>query len=214
MEVTHADPPVGRFAYCGLVRVSEPGHLESGGARSDIARQANGIRGRLDALKRAIPSRQRSPGHARAGLSLVDGLPSSTGMRAAGVPLMRKLLNISVVAISLAVAACNEGKMGPPGPIGPQGPQGVIGPAGRQGPVGERGNVGPAGAEGPQGPPGPPGAKGDPGSPGAFHVVTGTDTVRCSDDEVLVSLMCESGAPDGAKCATAGTAATGLCLRK
>lgn len=147
----------------------------------------------------------------RAGLSLL-GRPSFVKeVQAAGVPPMRKLLSMSVVAAALMVAGCNEGKMGPPGPVGPQGPQGVIGPIGRQGPVGERGNVGPAGAEGP---PGPPGPKGDSGPAAAFHIVTGTDSVRCSDDEVLVSLVCERGAPDGAKCATSGTTATGLCIRK
>jgi hypothetical protein len=154
-------------------------------------------------LKQAIPQPKRSPADARAGLSLA-------GMG----PPMRKLLSISAVAALLALAACDEGKMGPPGPLGPQGPQGVIGPAGRQGPPGERGNVGPAGAEGPQGPPGPPGPKGDNGPTAAFHVVTGAGTVRCSDDEVLVSLVCEKGAPDGASCTTAGTTATGLCVRK
>jgi hypothetical protein len=44
--------------------------------------------------------------------------------------------------------------------------------------------------------------------------VTGTDTVRCADDEALISLVCASGATDGTKCATPGTAATGLCMRK
>jgi hypothetical protein len=45
-------------------------------------------------------------------------------------------------------------------------------------------------------------------------VVTGTETVRCADDELLVGLVCASGPTDGAKCATPGTAATGLCVRK
>jgi hypothetical protein len=165
-------------------------------------------------LKQAIPQPKRSPAATRAGLSLVGGIPLVARMRGAGVAPMRKLLSMSVVVAALAVAGCNEGKMGPPGPVGPQGPQGVIGPIGRQGPVGERGNVGPAGAEGPQGPPGAPGPKGDPGPTAAFHVVTGTDSVRCSDDEVLVSFVCERGAADGAKCATSGTTATGLCIRK
>jgi hypothetical protein len=66
------------------------------------------------------------------------------------------------------------------------------------------------GAPGPAGPPGP---KGDP-SPALLRVVTGTDTVRCGDDETLVSLVCANGTPDGMKCATPGTAATGLCMRK
>jgi len=41
-----------------------------------------------------------------------------------------------------------------------------------------------------------------------------TDGAHCSDDEVLVSLVCASGATDGAKCAMPGTAATALCVRK
>jgi hypothetical protein len=40
-----------------------------------------------------------------------------------------------------------------------------------------------------------------------------TDTVRCADDEALISLLCASGATDGTKCATPGTAATGVCMR-
>jgi hypothetical protein len=48
----------------------------------------------------------------------------------------------------------------------------------------------------------------------AVRVVTGTDTVRCEDDEVLAGLVCASGATDGTKCATSGTAATGLCVRR
>jgi len=45
-----------------------------------------------------------------------------------------------------------------------------------------------------------------------LRLVTGTDTVRCGDDETMVSLVCASGATDG--CATPGTAATGVCMRK
>ena len=37
------------------------------------------------------------------------------------------------------------------------------------------------------------------------------NSFRCGDDEVLV---CASGATDGAKCATPGAAATGLCVRR
>ena len=47
-----------------------------------------------------------------------------------------------------------------------------------------------------------------------LRLVTGTDTVRCGDDEAMVSLVCASGATDGTKCATPGTAATGVCMRK
>jgi hypothetical protein len=47
-----------------------------------------------------------------------------------------------------------------------------------------------------------------------MRVVTGTDNVRCDDDELLVSLVCASGATDGLKCAAPGTTATALCVRK
>jgi hypothetical protein len=40
------------------------------------------------------------------------------------------------------------------------------------------------------------------------------DVARCADDEILVSLVCTSGPTDGAKCATPGTPATALCVRK
>jgi hypothetical protein len=47
-----------------------------------------------------------------------------------------------------------------------------------------------------------------------IRIVTGTDSVSCQDDETLVSFVCASGAIEGVKCATPGTAATGLCVRK
>src|SRR5215469_16437085 len=91
---------------------------------------------------------------------------------------------------------------GPAGPAGPAGPTGLAGPAGPVGPAG------PAGPAGPQGP------KGDPGPTPAIRVVTGTDRIRCGDDEVLFGFVCASGATDGAKCVTPGAAATGLCVRR
>jgi hypothetical protein len=114
------------------------------------------------------------------------------------------------------------GPLGPPGPVGPQGPQGEAGGQGPVGPAGERGPPGPQGPAGPPGPAGPAGPKGDPGPEPAIRVVTGTDSrvvtgtdsVRCGDDEVLAGFVCASGATDGAKCATPGTAATGLCVRR
>jgi Collagen triple helix repeat (20 copies) len=106
------------------------------------------------------------------------------------------------------------GPPGPPGPVGPQGPQGEAGGQGPVGPGGERGPPGPQGPAGPPGPAGPAGLKGDPGPAPAIRVVTGTDSVRCGDDEVLTGFVCASGATDGAKCATPGTAATGLCVRR
>ena len=106
------------------------------------------------------------------------------------------------------------GPSGPPGPVGPQGPQGGAGGQGPVGPAGERGPPGPQGPPGPPGPAGPAGPKGDPGPAPANRVVTGMDSVRCGDDEILAGFVCASGATDGAKCATPGTAATGLCVRR
>src|SRR5262249_24359545 len=83
-----------------------------------------------------------------------------------------------------------------------------IGPAGPAGPAGPTGLAGPAGPAGPEGP------KGDPGPAPAIRGVTGTDSGRCGDDEVLAGFVCASGATDGAKCATPGAAATGLCVRR
>jgi|SRR5450759_273645 hypothetical protein len=109
---------------------------------------------------------------------------------------MRQLLSISAIVATLAVAGCGQPAPGPQGPPGPQGAAGPQGPAGPSGPVG------------------PPGPKGEPGPAQALRMVTGTDTVACAADEALVSLVCASGATDGTKCTTPGTAATGLCMRK
>jgi hypothetical protein len=51
-----------------------------------------------------------------------------------------------------------------------------------------------------------PGPKCDPGLLPPFRVVTGTDDARCADDEILLSLVCASGATDGGVRATPGTA--------
>ena len=98
---------------------------------------------------------------------------------------------------------------------GPQGPQGQAGPPGEKG---AKGDQGPPGAKGDQGPPGPKGDQGPPGPAGSagsadIRIVSGVKTVKCSDDEVLVSLLCSAGVPDGAEC-SAGVTATGLCMRK
>ena len=92
---------------------------------------------------------------------------------------------------------------------GPQGPQGQAGPPGEKGAKGDQGPTGPTGPKGDQGPPGPAGSAGSAG----LRIVSGVKTVNCGDDEVLVSLLCSAGAPDGAGC-SAGTTATGLCMRK
>ena len=121
---------------------------------------------------------------------------------------MRQLLNCFAILTVLAVGGCGQptpGPQGPAGPAGAQGPQGPAGPVGAQGPQGSAGPLGPAG---------PPGPKGDPAPAPPLRLVTGTDTVRCGDDETMVSLVCASAATDGTKCATPGTAATGVCMRK
>jgi hypothetical protein len=153
-------------------------------------------------------------------------------------PAMRLCFSIAAVLTVLLISGCGQpapgpqgppgppGEAGPPvpvGPAGPQGAQGPQGPVGPQGSVGERGEAGPLGPQGPvgsQGPQGdagaqgPAGPSGQPGPAPPFRVVTGTDNARCADDEILVSLFCASGANDGAKCATPGTEATALCVRK
>jgi hypothetical protein len=92
---------------------------------------------------------------------------------------------------------------------GPQGPQGQAGPPGEKG---EAGPAGPAGPKGDAGPPGPMGPAGSAGS-GGLRVVSGDKSVSCNEDEVLVSVVCSAGAPDGAGC-SAGSTTTGLCMRK
>ena len=46
-----------------------------------------------------------------------------------------------------------------------------------------------------------------------LRVVTGEKSVACNQDEVLVSIVCSAGAPNGTYCTSSG-AATGLCMRK
>ena len=77
-----------------------------------------------------------------------------------------------------------------------------------------RGEAGPQGPAGPAGAAGPPGTKGEPGPSWSVRIVTGTDSVQCAGDELLVSLVCSTGASDGTKCTTPGAALTALCMRK
>ena len=119
---------------------------------------------------------------------------------------MRAATVITVCILSFALAGCFEG------------PQGQAGPPGEKGTAGTAGPMGPKGDPGPPGPIGPAGPKGEAGSPGAagtaaFRIVTGDKTVACNENEVLVSVVCSAGAPDGSGCA-AGSKATGLCMRK
>jgi hypothetical protein len=108
-------------------------------------------------------------------------------------------MKVAVVTMALStflLVACS----------GPQGPQGQAGPAGEKG---EKGDQGPPGPKGDQGLPGPAGSAGSAG----LRIVSGEGTVSCNDDEVLVSVVCSAGAPDGARC-SAGNTTTGLCMRK
>ena len=90
---------------------------------------------------------------------------------------------------------------------GPQGPQGQAGPPGEKGAKGEQG---PPGPKGDQGLPGPAGSAGSTG----LRIVTGEGTVSCTEDEVLVSVVCSTGAPDAARCSAGSKQTTGLCMRK
>jgi hypothetical protein len=82
--------------------------------------------------------------------------------------------------------------------------------SGPQGPQGQAGLPGEKGAKGDQGPPGPAGSAGSAG----LRIVSGERTVSCNDDEVLVSVVCSAGVPDGAGCSALGSTTTGLCMRK
>lgn len=109
---------------------------------------------------------------------------------------------LSVALLSLLLAACS-------GPQGPQGQAGAPGETGPAGPAGPMGPPGPKGDPGPQGQAGPPGPAGGAG----FRIVTGEKAVTCGENEVLVSVVCSAGAPDGAGC-PAATTMSGLCVRK
>ena len=47
-----------------------------------------------------------------------------------------------------------------------------------------------------------------------FVAVTSSAFLSLCASAPMVSLVCASGATDGTKCATPGTAATGVCMRK
>jgi Collagen triple helix repeat (20 copies) len=122
---------------------------------------------------------------------------------------MRIAVGMALAALLLAACSGPQGPQGQAGPPGEKGVAGPVGPAGPNGDQGPQGPVGPKGDEGPQGPVGPPGSAASAG----FRVVSGEKTVSCNEDEVLVSVVCSAGAPDGAGCPGASTT-TGLCMRK
>lgn len=107
-----------------------------------------------------------------------------------------KAIFLSLALLTIVLAGCS----------GPQGPQGQAGSAGPAGPKGDPGPAGPMGLAGPKGDSGPAGNAG-------FRVVTGTTSVSCNSDEVLVSVVCSAGAPNGPQC-PAASETTGLCMRK
>ena len=136
-----------------------------------------------------------------------------------------KIFPVVAIGLALSLAACGrdpgpKGDPGAQGPAGPQGAQGIQGVAGQQGQAGAQGPQGPQGAPGEKGAPGAAGDKGEKGDKGdrgeaalaGLRVVQGDISVACEANETLVSILCTSGAADGAKCPTAP--AVGLCLKK
>jgi hypothetical protein len=106
---------------------------------------------------------------------------------------------LAVALASLLLTACGQGPQGLEGQAGPQGERGAVGPTGPMGPKGDPGTQG------------PPGLRGE-SSPGSkFRMVVGDKTVSCNADEVLVSIACSTGAPDGPSCPKASTT-RGLCM--
>jgi len=141
-------------------------------------------------------------------------IENQNGRVRAGAHIRRGPVRIAVGTMALTtflLVACS-GPQGPQGQAGAPGEKGVAGPAGPMGPKGDQGSPGPAGPKGDQGPPGPTGLPGPPGLTG-FRIVSGDKKVSCNEDEVLVSVVCSGGSPDGAECPTA-TTTTGLCMRK
>lgn len=108
------------------------------------------------------------------------------------------------------------GAQGPQGPQGAPGEKGDKGDTGSVGPAGPAGSIGPAGPVGPAGPIGPAGpaaatAKEEPAK-GSVRVVQEDGPVSCEPNETLVSVFCQSGTPEGAKCSSPPT--VGLCVHK
>ncbi len=97
---------------------------------------------------------------------------------------MRAAHLVLAVALLAGLAACGKGPQGDTGPAGPQGPKGDTGPAGAMGPPG------PAGPAGPQGPQGQQGAAGAGVRVVQSDCTSGSCTVECSGNEVLVTAYC------------------------
>ena len=121
---------------------------------------------------------------------------------------MRVIHRLIVVSLTAVLAGC-----------GSQGPKGDAGPPG---PPGSKGDVGPAGPAGSQGPRGPAGAQGEAGPAGQgvrvvqSTCVSGTCTITCRENEVLVTAYCGPNrnaatylAERTASCGVAANAANG-----
>ena len=122
---------------------------------------------------------------------------------------MRVVSIALLLAASLALGGCFEGKQGPTGPAGlagSPGPKGDKGDPGDRGLAGAPGTPGAKGDAGPAGPAGPAGAAGAAGSTvGRVVTCTGaTCAVKCNPNEFLVSARVT---PEGAACKFTGAGA-------
>jgi collagen triple helix repeat protein len=95
---------------------------------------------------------------------------------------MRPAHLVLAFALLSGLAGCGKG---PQGDTGPAGPKGDTGPAGPAGPKGEVGPAGPAGPKGDTGPAGPSGVR-----IVRSDCASGSCTVECRDNEVLVTAYC------------------------
>lgn len=100
---------------------------------------------------------------------------------------MRATHLVLAVVLIAGLAGCGKGPQGEAGPAGPPGLKGDVGPAGPAGPKGDVGPAGPAGPKGDTGQAGPPGS--------GVRIVrsdcaSGSCTVECNENEVLVTAYC------------------------
>ena len=95
---------------------------------------------------------------------------------------MRPAHLVLAFALLSGLAGCGKGPQGDTGPAGPKGDTGLAGPAGPKGEVGPAGPAGPKGDTGPAGPSGVRIVQSD--------CASGSCTVECRDNEVLVTAYC------------------------
>jgi len=98
---------------------------------------------------------------------------------------MRAAYLVLAFALLAGLAGCGKGPQGDTGPAGPPGLKGDVGPAGPPGPKGDAGPAGPVGAKGDTGPAGPPSVR-----VVRSDCASGSCTVECREDEVLVTAYC------------------------